>query len=160
MSPFQTLRVAGRALMRNKLRSLLTTLGIIIGVGAVIAMVALGEGARAKVEASFASMGANLLIVLPGSTTAGGAQGGFGSAPTLTWDDLRAIQNELRTTVLYAAPQLRANGQILSEDTNWSTSITGTTPDYFLIRNWRPQEGTLFSQSDVVGGNKVVVLGA
>ena len=91
MSPMQTLRVAFRAIMRNKLRSLLTTLGVVIGVGAVIAMVALGEGARSKVEASFASMGANLLIVMPGSTTSGGAQGGFGSAPTLTWDDLKAI---------------------------------------------------------------------
>jgi len=160
MNPLQTLRVAGRALMRNKLRSLLTTLGVVIGVGAVIAMVALGEGARAKVEASFASMGANLLIVLPGSTTSGGARGGFGSASTLTWDDLRAIQTELTTTVAYAAPQLRSQGQIVSEDTNWSTSITGTSPDYFLIRNWNCTDGSPFTRSDIEGSNKVVVLGA
>ncbi|MBL8957843.1 MAG: ABC transporter permease [Myxococcaceae bacterium] len=160
MNPLQILRVAGRALMRNKLRSLLTTLGVVIGVGAVIAMVALGEGARAKVEASFASMGANLLIVLPGSVTSGGARGGFGSASTLTWDDLRAIQNELGSSVAYAAPQLRAQGQVVSEDTNWSTSITGTSPDYFLIRNWACTDGTTFSKSDVEGSNKVVVLGA
>jgi putative ABC transport system permease protein len=160
MSPFQTFRVALRALKRNKLRSLLTTLGVVIGVGAVIAMVALGEGARARVEASFASMGANLLIVVPGSTTAGGAQGGFGSAPTLTWDDLRAIQTELPLTVAAAAAALRTNAQVMSEDTNWSTSITGTTPEYFAIRNWKTALGDTFSASDVEGASKVVVLGA
>ncbi len=88
MIPLETFRVALRALLRNKMRSFLTALGIIIGVGAVIAMVAIGEGAKAQVEASFASMGSNLLIVLPGSTQSGGARGGFGSLPTLTWDDL------------------------------------------------------------------------
>ncbi|MBK7863223.1 MAG: ABC transporter permease [Archangiaceae bacterium] len=160
MNPLQTLRVAGRALMRNKLRSLLTTLGVVIGVGAVIAMVALGEGARAKVEASFASMGANLLIILPGSMTAGGARGGFGSGSTLTWDDLKAIQGELQSSVLYAAPQLRGSAQIVSEDTNWATSVTGTSPDYFLIRSWPCSEGAVFTKSDIEGSNKVVVLGA
>ena len=100
MSPLQTSRVALRALLRKKLRSFLTTLGIVIGVAAVIAMVAIGEGAKRQVEASFASMGANLLIVLPGTTTAGGVQGGFGSMPTLTWDDLAAIQRELPSVVL------------------------------------------------------------
>ena len=92
MNSLATLRIAVRALLRNKMRSLLTTLGIIIGVGAVIAMVAIGEGAKARVEQAFASMGTNLLIVLPGSTTAGGSFGGFGSMPTLTWDDLRAAR--------------------------------------------------------------------
>jgi putative ABC transport system permease protein len=160
MSPLQTLRVAARALTRNPLRSLLTTLGVIFGVGAVIGMVALGEGAKARVDASFASMGSNLLIILPGSTSSGGAQGGFGSAPTLTWDDLKAIQRELQTTVQYAAPVLRSNGQILGEDSNWATSISGTTPEYFLIRNWKPSDGTTLTDSDVEGGTKVVVLGA
>jgi putative ABC transport system permease protein len=160
MSPLLILRVAGRALTRNPLRSLLTTLGVIFGVGAVIGMVALGEGAKARVDASFASMGSNLLIILPGSTSSGGAQGGFGSAPTLTWDDLRAIQRELQSTVQYAAPVLRSNGQILGEDQNWATSITGTTPEYFLIRNWKPSDGSVITDSDVEGGTKVVVLGA
>jgi putative ABC transport system permease protein len=160
VNPMQTLRVAGRALMRNKMRSLLTTLGVVIGVGAVIAMVALGEGARSKVEQSFASMGANLLIVLPGSTSSGGARGGFGTGSTLTWDDLRAIQSELTSSVAYAAPQLRAQSQVVSEDTNWSTSITGTSPDYFLIRSWPCTDGAVFTRSDVEGSNKVVVLGA
>ena len=94
MNPWQTLRVALRALQRNTLRSLLTTLGIIIGVGAVISMVAIGEGAKARVEEAFASMGTSLLIVLPGTTAAGGAHGGFGSMPTLTWDDLNAVQTQ------------------------------------------------------------------
>src|SRR3954466_8258203 len=105
MNPLLTLRIALRALLRNKLRSFLTTLGIIIGVAAVIAMVAIGEGAKKKVEDAFASMGSNLLIVMPGSTSSGGVRGGFGSMPTLTWDDLKAIQNEA-PSVVRAAPQL------------------------------------------------------
>ena len=88
MNLLETLRVAARALLRNKLRSFLTTLGIVIGVSAVIAMVAIGEGAKKRVEDAFASMGSDLLIILPGTTTKGGAFGGFGSMPTLTWDDL------------------------------------------------------------------------
>ena len=158
MSGLQTLRVAVRALARNKLRSFLTTLGIIIGVSAVIAMVAIGEGAKSSVEASFASMGSNLLVVLPGSTTAGGQRGGFGSMPTLTWDDLRAIRSEV-PTVKYAAPQLRSNAQVLSEDQNWSTSVFGTTTEYFAIRNWPAAIGSTMSESDVDGGAKVVFLG-
>src|ERR1051326_3963068 len=115
MNPIATLRVAVRALLRNKMRSFLTTLGIIIGIAAVIAMVAIGEGAKTKVEEAFASMGTNLLILMPGSTMSGGAHGGFGSMPTLTWDDVRSIQNEV-PSVRYVAPQLRANTQVLSED--------------------------------------------
>jgi putative ABC transport system permease protein len=91
MNPLATIRVAIRALGRNVTRSVLTTLGIVIGVAAVIAMVAMGEGAKKQVEESFATMGTNLLIILPGASTSGGAMGGFGSQPTLTWDDLEAI---------------------------------------------------------------------
>jgi putative ABC transport system permease protein len=158
VNPLQTLRVAIRALLRNKLRSFLTTLGIIIGVSAVIAMVAIGEGAKASVEASFASMGSNLLIVLPGSTTAGGQRGGFGSMPTLTWDDLAAIRTEV-PTVKYAAAQLRANAQLMSEEQNWNTSVYGTTTEYFLIRNWPTASGSEMTPSDVDTGAKVVFLG-
>src|SRR5678815_5925885 len=114
MSPFQTVRVAGRAILRNKLRSALTCLGIIIGVGAVIAMMAFGAGAKQRVEEAFTAMGTNLLIVLPGSSTAGGVQGGFGSQPTLTWDDLTAIKTEL-SSVKSAAPSLRSTQSIVSE---------------------------------------------
>jgi putative ABC transport system permease protein len=158
MTFFETLRTAATALLRNKLRSFLTTLGVIIGVSAVIAMVAIGEGAKAQVEQAFASMGANLLIILPGATTAGGAQGGFGTLPTLTWDDLKAIQTEI-SSVRYAAPSLRTTAQVLSEDQNWTTSVTGTTPEFFAIRTWPVAYGMRFNQSDVDGGGKVVLLG-
>jgi len=158
MNPFETLRVALRALLRNKMRSFLTVLGIIIGVGAVIAMVAIGEGAKARVEESFASMGSNLLIVMPGSTNASGARGGFGSMPTLTWDDLQAIRREV-SSVRYAAAQLRTNAQLMSEDQNWSTSVTGTSPEYFLIRNWKVASGRQLLDSDIETSAKVVVLG-
>jgi putative ABC transport system permease protein len=158
VNPLRTIRVAVRALLRNKLRSFLTTLGIIIGVFAVIAMVAVGEGAKANVEASFAAMGSNLLIILPGTTTRGGAFGGFGSMPTLTWDDLRAIRAEV-PTVRYAAASLRATAQVQSEEQNWSTGITGTSPEFFDLRTWPIGTGTSFTQSDMDGGVKVAVLG-
>jgi len=154
----ETLRVAARALLRNKLRSFLTTLGIVIGVSAVIAMVAIGEGAKKRVEDAFASMGSDLLIVLPGTTTRGGAMGGFGSMPTLTWDDLRAIRAEV-PSVRYAAANLRATSQVLSDDQNWTTSVTGTSPEFFAIRSWPVGSGALFSDSDVDSGTKVAVLG-
>jgi putative ABC transport system permease protein len=154
----QTVRIAGKALMRNKLRSFLTALGIIIGVGAVIAMVAIGDGAKAMVEQSFSAMGSNLLIVMSGTTTSGGAHGGFGSMPTLTWDDLTAIQREVNSVQL-AAPQLRATAQVITEEQNWTTSVTGTTPDYFQIRTWPVSSGAVFDASDVDGGSKSVVLG-
>ncbi len=159
MNPLVTVRLAIIALLRNKMRSFLTMLGVIIGVGAVIAVVAIGEGAKAQVASSFAAMGTDLLIVMPGSTSAGGAAGGFGSSPTLTWDDLRAMQTELGS-VKSAAPSLGSNAQILGEEQNWSTRVTGTTPDYFITRNWPVDKGIAFGQSDVDSSSKVVVLGA
>jgi len=158
MNLLETLRVALRALARNKLRSFLTTLGMVIGVSAVIAMVAIGDGARSRVEEAFAAMGSNMLIVLPGTTTSGGAQGGFGSMPTITWDDLRAIQTDV-TSVRYAAPVLRTNAQVLSEDQNWGTSVSGTTPDYFAIRSWPVVRGSGITDSDVDAGTKIAILG-
>jgi putative ABC transport system permease protein len=103
-------------------------------------------------------MGTNLLIVLPGSTTAGGSFGGFGSMPTLTWDDLAAIKSEV-SSVKAAAPALRSNQSIVSDEMNWTTSITGTTPEYFEIRSWPMAYGTAFTQADVDAGAKVIVLG-
>jgi putative ABC transport system permease protein len=158
MNLFQTFRVAFRALLRNKLRSFLTALGIIIGVGAVIAMVAIGEGARAQMEATFAAMGTNLLILLPGSVNQSGSRGGFGSGSTLTWDDLRAIQTEA-PAVEAAAPVLRTNAPVLSEEQNWTTSVYGTTPTYLVVRNWKVVKGTPLSDSDEESGTKVVLLG-
>ncbi len=158
MNPLVTLRIALRAVLRNKMRSFLTTLGIIIGVAAVIAMMAIGAGAKAQVEAAFSAMGTNLLIVLPGSTTAGGSFGGFGTMPTLTWDDLAAIRNEV-PTVKSAAPSMRSNQSLVSGELNWTTNVTGTTPEYFDIRAWPIAVGSAFTQSDVDTAAKVVVLG-
>jgi putative ABC transport system permease protein len=158
MNPLETLRVALRALLRNKTRSFLTALGIIIGVAAVIAMVAIGEGARASVEEAFNSMGTNLLILLPGSSHSGGVRGGSGTQPTLTWDDLKAIQTQV-PSVQYVAPVLSTRAQLASEDQNWSTSVHGTNSDYFDARNWPIALGARFTTSDVEAGSKVVVLG-
>jgi putative ABC transport system permease protein len=148
VTPIDTLRIAGRALRRNKLRSFLTALGIVIGVGAVIAMVAIGEGARKTVEDTFAAMGSNMLIVMSGSTNQGGARGGFGSQPTITWEDLKAIQSEL-PIVKYASPVLRGNSQVFSEEQNWTTSVYGVSLDYFAIRSWGVSAGAPMARADI-----------
>jgi putative ABC transport system permease protein len=121
-------------------------------------MVAIGEGARASVEQAFNSMGTNLLILIPGSSTTGGVRGGSGTQPTVTWDDLEAIKTEV-PSVRYVAPVLSTRAQLASEDQNWSTSVHGTTPDYFDARNWQIALGSAFTPSDVESGSKVVVLG-
>jgi putative ABC transport system permease protein len=154
----QTIPLAARALLRNKMRSFLTMLGVIIGVASVISMVAVGSGAKTRVENLFASMGTNLLIVLSGSTTSGGVAGGFGSMPTLTWDDLEAIRKEA-PAVRAAAPQLSTKLTIQSDDANWTTTVSGTTPEYFDIRAWKLAKGSLFHDSDVESGTKTIVLG-
>ena len=133
-------------------------LGVIIGVASVISMVAVGEGAKAKVEGVFTAMGTNLLIVLSGSTSARGVMGGFGSMPTLTWDDLTAIKKEARA-VRFAAPVLSSRVTILSDDANWMTAVTGTTPEYLEIRAWKVARGSSFESSDVDSGSATVVLG-
>jgi putative ABC transport system permease protein len=158
MSWLMTLRVALRALARNKMRSFLTGLGVVIGVAAVIAMVAIGDGAKARVEATFAAMGSNMLIVMNGTSGGGGAMGGFGSQPTLTWDDLKAIQTEL-SSIRDAAPVLRSGAQLLSDDANWGSSVQGTTPAFLRVRSWDVAQGAAFTQSDVDGGTKVALLG-
>ena len=158
MNPLTTVRIALLAILRNKTRSFLTTLGVIIGVAAVIAMMAIGEGAKKLIEEQFAAMGTNLLIVMSGSSSAGGARGGSGSMPTLTWDDLRAIQTQV-SSVATAAPSLRTVGTVIAEDQNWSTTIYGTTPEYFVIRSWPMASGVAINPSDVDGGSKIVVLG-
>ncbi|HET9992138.1 MAG TPA: ABC transporter permease [Kofleriaceae bacterium] len=159
MNPIAIARVAGRALVRNKMRSALTTLGVVIGVGAVIAMVAIGEGARRRVEATFEAMGTNLLIVVPGSASSGGMMGGAGSQATLTWADLTAIRKECKA-VAAAAPVLRAPQVIQSEERNWTTSLIGTSPEYLAVRNWQIARGRGFDATDVDASAKVVVLGA
>ena len=149
---------AGRALARNKLRSALTMLGIFIGVAALIAMVAVGQGANAAVEAQIASLGTNLLVVLPGATTASGVRAGFGSASTLTVGDAAAIEKEdsAVATVGYLDRQV---GQIMYGNKNWSTSIQGVTPSYLAIRNWQVIAGRPMSDDDERDANRVCLLG-
>jgi putative ABC transport system permease protein len=158
MNLLQTLPIALRALNRNRTRSLLTTLGVVIGVASVISMVAVGEGAKARVEGVFATMGTNMLIVLSGTTSSGGVMGGFGSMPTLTWDDLEAIRTQA-PAVRVAAPTTTTRATILSEDANWTTVVAGTTPEYFEIRAWRLSRGTGFAREDADNGARVIVLG-
>ena len=159
MNWLQTLRLALKALQKNLFRSFLTALGIIIGVGAVITMVSIGEGARSRVEQSTASMGANILILMSGSSSAGGVRGGFGTQPTLTRDDLRAIGTEL-SQVDAAAADLRTGAQLQSEEQNWATSVHGTSAAFHRIREWPVEYGVGLSDSDVESATKVVVLGA
>src|SRR5262249_35837140 len=147
-----------RALARNKMRTLLTSLGMTIGVGAVIAMVAIGQGAKARVEQTFASIGTNVLIISPGSANTGGSKGGAGTISTITYEDLQAIKEEL-PSVHQAAVMLKTTCPVISEEQNWTTQVNGTTPDYFEVRVWAPSAGGLFDESDVERGNKVVLVG-
>ncbi|MBU1207337.1 MAG: ABC transporter permease [Proteobacteria bacterium] len=153
-----TLRIAFKALSRNKMRSGLTMLGIIIGVGAVIAMIAIGSGAKARIQEQIASMGSNLLIILSGSATSGGVRHGSGSIPTLTIEDAKAIASEC-SAVKYAAPVLRGITQVVFGNQNWSTVTYGTTPEALLIRDWPVTRGRSLTQADVDGAMKVCLLG-
>src|SRR5579862_5386439 len=149
---------AARALARNKLRSALTVLGVFIGVAALIAMVAVGQGANAAVEEQIASLGTNLLVVLPGASTSSGVRGGFGSASTLTVPDAEAIQKEdsAVATVAYLDRQV---AQITFGNQNWSTSIQGVTPNYLPIRDWAVVAGRPMSEEDERDGARVCLLG-
>ncbi|OGP93106.1 MAG: multidrug ABC transporter substrate-binding protein [Deltaproteobacteria bacterium RBG_16_48_10] len=155
---FASVRIALRALMVNKMRSVLTMLGIIIGVGAVITMVAVGSGAKARIAEQIASMGSNMLIILSGSSTSGGLRFGTGTVPTLTVDDARAILNEI-PSVQYVAPNLSGVAQVVYGNQNWSTIINGTTPEVLAIRDWPLVSGRSFTQQDVDGATKVALLG-
>ncbi len=159
VSPFlASLPIALRALTVNKTRSALTMLGIIIGVGAVIAMVAVGSGAKAQISTHIASIGSNLLIVRSGSSTSGGLRMGSGTVPTLTVDDSEAILNEVLSVSL-VAPELSGVAQVVHGNQNWSTSIIGTMPEMLEIRNWPLASGRPFTQQDVNGAKKVCLLG-
>jgi putative ABC transport system permease protein len=155
---FMTFRIALRALARNKLRSFLTMLGIIIGVGAVIAMVAIGEGAKATIRSQIASLGTNVLIILPGTTTQGGVRVGFGSVNTLTDGDVRAIREEIRS-VAFASPVLRRGEQVVAGNLNWGTIVQGVAPEYQHIRDWQVAEGRFLHDGDVENDTKVALLG-
>ena len=158
ISPVETLRLALRALRRNTLRSILTALGIIIGVAAVICMVTIGEGAKSRIRMQIEGAGTNVILVFSGSSTSGGMRGGMGSQPTITWDDVRALQTEL-PLVRAAAPLSRTMTQAISENDTWTTTVYGTTPDYFVIRNWAIRQGSGLSASDLAGSTKNAVIG-
>jgi putative ABC transport system permease protein len=153
-----TFRIAMRALARNKLRAFLTMLGIIIGVGAVIAMVAIGEGAKATIRAQIASLGTNVLIVLPGTSTQGGVRAGFGSINTLVDGDAKAMVREL-SAVSYASPVLRRQEQLVAGNLNWGTLTQGVAPEFQPIREWQIAEGRFLHDGDMESAAKVAVLG-
>ncbi len=158
MNPLQAIPIAFTAIARNKLRALLTTLGIVIGVAAVIAMMAVGAGAKLELQQAFAAMGTNILVILPGSSNATGAVHlGYGSKPTLTWADLDAIKQV--QTVRGVTPMLRSSMTLVAEEQNWTTMITGTTPVYFPIRDWPLARGSSFTDQDVEAAATSVVLG-
>lgn len=155
---YSTLKISFRALRVNKMRSALTMLGIIIGVGAVIAMVAVGTGASRRISEQISSIGSNLIIILPGATTAGGVRHGLGTQPTLSIGDVEAILKE-SSTVSNAAPVLNGVAQVVYGHQNWSTGIVGTTPSMLDVRDWRLSAGRPFTEHDVKSATKVCLLG-
>ncbi|MFN2476730.1 MAG: ABC transporter permease [Chthoniobacterales bacterium] len=154
-----TLKIAFRALRRNKLRSALTALGIIIGVAAVIAMVGIGNGAKAQVEAQIASLGQNVILVFSGSTTASGIRTGWGGAGTLKIEDAEAIRREV-PGVSAVSEEVPSNMQIASGNQNWFTRVLGESSDYFDIRQWPLAAGAPFTPQDIRSANKVCVIGS
>jgi macrolide transport system ATP-binding/permease protein len=152
------MHAAVRTLWHNRMRSVLTALGILIGVAAVIAMVSVGRGAQADVQKRIEGLGSNLLSVMPGSTRSGIAQGGAGSAGTLTLEDADAIREQI-TDLAGVAPQVGSRGQVKYKRNNWATSITGTVADYPVVRSWPIGEGTFITDADVASHRNVCVLG-
>ena len=159
MSVLTTLKLALRALWRNKVRSMLTMLGIVFGIGAVIAMVAGGQGAQQSVKDVFQSLGTNVLILTNGSQRSFGAAGGAGSRQSLTWDDVAALQNGEIPSIKWIAPMLQTRTQVASEEANWNTSVVGTTSVWFQIRNWTAAQGTVFDEDAGNGNAKIAVIG-
>ena len=153
-----TILVALRALRRNTLRSILTALGIIIGVGAVIAMVSIGNGAKSQVESQVANLGQNVVTVFPGSFSTGGMRSGWGGASSLNPDDADAILREV-PDVHGVSAEVRDRSQVLANGLNWNTQVLGESPDYPAIRSWPFLAGSMFSDADVHGMTKVAVVG-
>lgn len=158
IASIMNLSIAMRALRVNKMRSILTMLGIVIGVAAVIAMIAIGGGAQQRLQEQIASLGSNLLIVVPGSIIQSGARLGAGNAQTLTEQDARAITTEI-PDVAFAAPLTRSNAQVVFGNTNWATNINGVYNDYFDVREWNLAEGRFFDQGEITRFGKVAILG-
>jgi len=153
----QVVEEALRALSTNRMRTSLTMLGVIIGVCAVVIMLAVGRGTQALVNQSIASMGSNLLVVFPGSQTSGGVRFGAGAAQTLTVGDAAAIESV--SNVVRVAPVVMRSFQLAYGNTNWSAMVTGATPDYFPLRSWDVEDGDLFSETDLRSNARVAVIG-
>jgi len=158
MSIFMTIRIAMKALARNKLRTALTMLGMIIGVAAVIAMVALGSGAQAMIEDQVKAQGTNLITIFPGFSMGGGAKGGAGSSTRLVEEDAKALR-EL-PEIAYVCEMVNTRSQLIYGNQNWQTNIEGTNVDLPLIRSWQMMYGGFFTAEDVRSASKVIVLGA
>ena len=154
----EVIRIALRALARNKMRTILTMLGIIIGVGAVICTVAIGQGAGQQVQDQIKSLGDNMVMVMAGSINQGGVRLGSSATKTLTADDGEAIRNQV-ATVVAESPSVGGSAQMVNGNQNWNTRLTGASPDYFTIRSWPVSEGGIFSQRDVTMASNVCVIG-
>jgi putative ABC transport system permease protein len=158
MSLLATLRVALNALRVNLLRSILTMLGVIIGVAAVITMLAVGAGAEARIQAQIKSLGSNLMIITAGARTASGVRMATGTTTSLTEDDAAAIARDI-PEVEAAAPSNRGGAQVVVGNVNWATQIYGITPDYFVVRNWSLEAGRMFEPAELSGSGKVALVG-
>jgi len=159
MNPFESVRIATRSLGVNKLRSALTALGIVVGVGAVVCMVSAGAGAQAEVSEKIRTLGANLLLVMPGARNSGGARLESGTQPTLTQEDAAAIRHE-RVDVQVAAPLLARSMPLVAGNRNWMTLVAGINDDYLLAREWQVASGRSFTGDEIASGAKVAIVGS
>src|ERR1700753_273353 len=159
MNFFNLLRIALKALQRNKLRAFLTMLGIIIGVASVIAMVAMGQGSKQSIQSALSGMGSNMIIIRPNSNISAGARLDATSVQTLTLDDVKALQKQA-AHLTAVSPLAQAKGQSIYGNNNWPTTIQGVNTDYLSkIRQWPLQDGVIFTDKDVQSQNKVCLLG-
>ena len=156
---WQTALIALRALRRNKMRSMLTALGIIIGVASVVAMVAVGNGAQARITSQVSALGQNLLMVFAGSKKSGGVNSGLGSASAITLADAGAIQREV-PDVAAVSPEVSVTAQAIANGRNWSTTVVGESQDYLRIRDWKLAAGSMFNESDIRSAAKIAVIGS
>ncbi len=154
----ELLKMAGLSLIANKLRTILTMLGIIIGVSAVIAMVSVGMGVKKNVVDSISRLGSNMLIVMSGSSNRGGIRGGAGSVQTLTYDDAKAIKERIKY-VAHVSPTVQGSYQVVYGHENWSTTVTGVIPEYVEIQSLTMKSGIFFGEHDVDVRNRVAVIG-
>ena len=156
---WQTALIALRALRRNKMRSMLTALGIIIGVASVVAMVSVGNGAQARITSQVSALGQNLLTVFAGSKKSGGVNSGLGSASAITLEDASAIQREV-PDVAAVSPEVSVTAQAIANGRNWSTTVVGESQDYLRIRDWKLAAGSMFNESDIRSAAKIAVIGS